>query len=117
MQSSVENSIPQGEEQHLFEKSICDVLGTAVALEEGYPYPHKSCPPRSQRKGLANSPPIKPEGQRRRRTEHQNASGTRAKNPEDVVASRELLQHGFPRAAQDASSELRLQQKYLRHSW
>lgn len=46
MQSSVEDRIPQREEQRLFEINILNVLGATVALEEGYPYEHKACPPR-----------------------------------------------------------------------
>lgn len=62
-------------------------------------------PHRSQRKGLANSPPIEPEGRRRRRTEHQRVSGTRAKKPKDVVASCEVSVHSKKFFQSEMSSE------------
>lgn len=62
-------------------------------------------PHRSQRKGLANSPPKEPEGQRRRRTEHQRASGTRAKITKGVVASYEVSAHSKEFFQSEMSSE------------
>lgn len=62
-------------------------------------------PHRSQRKGLAKSPHIKPEGQRRRRTEHQRASETRARRPKDVVASCEVSAHSKKFFQSKVSSE------------